>query len=78
MHVSFDVAYIGVGLLVSFCRSLFAYLLSFADLGTLQLKLSFYNVFLGLGVSVVIGLVSGIIPAALAAKMDPVVAIRIQ
>ncbi len=57
---------------------LLAYLLSFADLGTLHLKLSFYNVFLGLGVSVVIGLLSGIVPAALAAKMDPVVAIRIQ
>ena len=56
---------------------LLAYLLSFADLGTLHPKLSFYNVFLGLGVSVVIGLVSGIVPAALAAKMNPVVAIRI-
>ena len=61
-----------------FLGILLAYLLSFADLGTLQLKLSFYNIFLGLGVSVVIGLVSGIIPAALAAKMDPVVAIRVQ
>ncbi len=57
---------------------LLAYLLSFADLGTLHLKLSFYNVFLGLSVSLVIGLVSGIVPAALAAKMDPVVAIRTQ
>tara|TARA_B100000900_G_scaffold412011_1_gene432917 strand:- start:1781 stop:3043 length:1263 start_codon:yes stop_codon:yes gene_type:complete len=57
---------------------LLAYLLSFTDLGTLHLELSFYNVFLGLGVSVVIGLISGIVPAAQAAKMDPVVAIRIQ
>ena len=67
-----------LSLIGGFLGILLAYLLSFADLGTLQLKLSFYNVFLGLGVSVVIGLVSGIIPAALAAKMDPVVAIRIQ
>tara|TARA_X000001036_G_scaffold49655_1_gene39630 strand:- start:1303 stop:2559 length:1257 start_codon:yes stop_codon:yes gene_type:complete len=55
---------------------LLVYLLSFADLGTLDLKLSFYNVFLGLGVSVIIGVVSGIVPAVLAARMDPVIAIR--
>ena len=54
------------------------YLLSFANLGTLELRLSLNNVFLGLGVSVVIGIVSGIIPAALAARMDPVMAIRTQ
>ena len=55
---------------------LLVYLLSFANLGTLDLKLSFYNVFLGLGVSVIIGVVSGIVPAVLAARMDPVIAIR--
>ena len=54
------------------------YLLSFANLGTLELRLSLNNVFLGLGVSVVIGVVSGIVPAALAARMDPVMAIRTQ
>ena len=54
------------------------YLLSFASLGTLELRLSLNNVFLGLGVSVVIGVVSGIVPAALAARMDPVIAIRTQ
>ena len=54
------------------------YLLSFANLGTLELRLSLNNVFLGLGVSVVIGIVSGIVPAALAARMDPVMAIRTQ
>jgi putative ABC transport system permease protein len=52
--------------------------LSFANLGTLELRLSLNNVFLGLGVSVVIGVVSGIVPAALAARMDPVMAIRTQ
>ena len=52
------------------------YLLSFIDLGSLELVLSFNNVVLGLGVSAIIGMASGIIPAALAARMDPVIAIR--
>lgn len=52
------------------------YLLSFISLGSLDLVLSFNNVLLGIGVSSTIGIVSGIIPAAMAARMDPVVAIR--
>ena len=52
------------------------YLLSFASLGSLELVLTFNNVVLGLGVSAIIGMVSGIVPAALAARMDPVEAIR--
>ena len=52
------------------------YLLSFISLGTLELTLSFKNVLIGAGVSSAIGIVSGIIPAALAARMDPVIAIR--
>jgi putative ABC transport system permease protein len=52
------------------------YLLSFISLGTLELSLTFKNVLIGAGVSSVIGVVSGIIPAALAARMDPVIAIR--
>jgi putative ABC transport system permease protein len=35
-------------------------------------------VVLGLGVSAIIGMASGIIPAAIAARMDPVIAIRSQ
>ena len=35
-----------------------------------------HNIVLGLGVSVAIGMISGIIPAAIAARMDPVEAIR--
>lgn len=52
------------------------YLLSFISLGTLDLVLTFKNVLLGAGVSSLIGVVSGIIPAVMAARMDPVIAIR--
>jgi putative ABC transport system permease protein len=44
--------------------------------GSLELVLSLKNVILGLGVSSIIGMVSGIVPAALAARLDPVIAIR--
>lgn len=54
------------------------YLLSMVSLGSLDLTLSFNNIALGLGVSAIIGMLSGIIPAALAARMDPVLAIRTQ
>ena len=52
------------------------YLISFIPLGTLELTLSFNNILLGLGVSSLIGVVAGIVPATLAARMDPVEAIR--
>ncbi|RLD24684.1 MAG: ABC transporter permease [Bacteroidetes bacterium] len=55
---------------------LLVYFLSFMSLGTMELTMTFRNVVLGLGVSVAIGMISGIIPAALAARMDPVEAIR--
>jgi putative ABC transport system permease protein len=44
--------------------------------GSLELVLSIKNIVLGLGVSSIIGMVSGIVPAALAARLDPVIAIR--
>jgi len=55
---------------------LLVYLLSFISLGSLDLSLSFGNVLLGVSVSVIIGTLSGIVPAGMAAKLDPVIAIR--
>ena len=55
---------------------LLVYLLSFIPIGSLELALSFNNVILVLGVSSAIGVVAGIVPATLAARMDPVEAIR--
>ncbi len=52
------------------------WLLTFAPFGSLQVVLSVKNIILGLGVSSVIGLVAGIVPAAVAARLDPVIAIR--
>ncbi|GAB4030688.1 ABC transporter permease [Spirosoma jeollabukense] len=52
------------------------YLLTFIQLGTLELQLTAGNIALGLGVSSVIGVISGIIPAFSASRLDPVIAIR--
>lgn len=52
------------------------YLLSFMQLGSLDIILSLKNIVLGLSVSSVIGIISGILPAISAARMDPVIAIR--
>jgi putative ABC transport system permease protein len=52
------------------------WLLTLAPFGSLQVVLSVKNVVLGLGVSSVIGVVAGIVPAAMAARLDPVLAIR--
>ncbi len=52
------------------------FLLTFLPFGSLEVALSFKNIVLGLGVSSVIGLIAGIVPAAVAARLDPVIAIR--
>lgn len=52
------------------------WLLTFVHFGSLIVVLSVKNIILGLGVSSVIGLVAGIVPAAVAARLDPVIAIR--
>lgn len=52
------------------------YLASLIPLGSLELILTTKNVLIGIGLAVVIGIVSGIVPAWNAAKMDPVSAIR--
>lgn len=59
----------GIGILL-------VYLITLIPQEALDLILSAGNVSLGLGVSVVIGVVSGIIPAVLASNLDPVIAIR--
>ena len=59
----------GVGLFL-------VWLLSLASLGNLDLVLTFGNVVLGLGVAGIIGVVSSIVPALMAAGLDPVIAIR--
>ncbi len=52
------------------------YLLSFIQLGTLDIVLSPKNIILGLSVSSIIGVLAGIVPAFGASRMDPVEAIR--
>lgn len=52
------------------------WLITFIPMGSLIVTLTIKNIVLGLTVSSVIGLVSGIVPAAMAARMDPVNAIR--
>ncbi len=52
------------------------WLLTLAPFGSLQVVLSIKNIVLGLGVSSIVGLVAGIVPAAMAARLDPVIAIR--
>lgn len=55
---------------------LLVFLFTFLPFGSLEVILTFKNIVKGIGVSTVIGIVAGIVPAALAARLDPVNAIR--
>lgn len=55
---------------------LLVWLISNISIGNLEIVLSVKNVVLGLGVSTVIGIVSGVVPATMASRLDPVEAIR--
>ncbi len=55
---------------------LLVYLGTFIDLGTLELELSINNVIKGIGIATAIGIISGIVPALIASRLDPVIAIR--
>jgi putative ABC transport system permease protein len=59
----------GIGILLVF-------LLTLIPQDIMAIGLSVSNIILGLGVSAVIGMLSGIIPAVLASNLDPVIAIR--
>ncbi len=50
--------------------------MTFVPLGSLELLFSVKNTLLGLGVASLIGVISGILPALVAARLDPVIAIR--
>jgi putative ABC transport system permease protein len=61
----------GVGLLLIFLGSLIA-----NQSIELKIMLTFGNILLGMFISVVIGIISGLAPAQKAARLDPVIAIN--
>jgi putative ABC transport system permease protein len=65
-----------LSLIGGFAGLFLVWLVTFIPMGDLVVILTINNIVLGLVVSSVIGLVSGIVPAAMAARLDPVVAIR--
>ncbi|HEY9047017.1 MAG TPA: ABC transporter permease [Ohtaekwangia sp.] len=65
-----------LSLIGGFAGLFLVYLITFIPMGSLVVTLTIKNIVLGLTVSTIIGLVSGVVPAALAARLDPVIAIR--
>jgi len=55
---------------------LLVYFGTYIDMGSFVITLMLKNIILGLGISTIVGVASGIIPALMAARLDPVVAIR--
>ncbi len=55
---------------------LLVWLMSFIDFGSLKLVLTYSNMIKGIITAMVIGVISGIVPAWIAARLDPVIAIR--
>lgn len=55
---------------------LLVYLTTFIPLGSFQIVMSLKNIILGVTIAAIVGTVSGIVPAIMAARMDPVLAIR--
>lgn len=65
-----------IGGLIGLILVFFASLIASGLAGDFEFVLSPWNMFIGTGISVFIGLISGIIPAITASRLDPVEAIR--
>src|SRR5690554_4654351 len=65
-----------LSLIGGFAGIAMVYLITFIPLGSLEVALTAKNIVLGLGVASTIGIVSGFVPALMAARMDPVEALR--
>lgn len=65
-----------LSLIGGLCGLFLVFLITFIPFGSLDVVLTVKNIVLGLGVASTIGIIAGIVPAAVAARLDPVIAIR--